>query len=223
MAESRKSASTRTLPRGECQAVSIGQNPSYGPLGRILEADAGFSTNDDSATRYEKLSQRLDLLIPEEHDRQLTALAALLSLPSEAEARGWLGSLEDSVFRERLQEAVSQYLERLACECPLVLVWEDVHWLDASSAALIDQLLALTETSPLLFLLVARPELGGSLLDRASALPGVEPSPVSASPSHQGGKPAPGERAPGLASWPPAFSKLSTNEPKAIPSISRSS
>ena len=173
VAESRKSVPARDLAWRECQTVSMGQNPSYGPIRQILEADAGFTTDDDPAARYKKLSQRLDLLLPEEHDRQLTALAALLSLPSEAEARGWLSSLEENVFGERLHGAMSQYLERLACERPLVLVWEDIHWLDASSAALIDKLLALADTSPLLFLLVARPELEGSLLDPERLRPRV--------------------------------------------------
>ena len=55
------------------------------------------------------------------------------------------------------------YFARLAKERPLVVVFEDVHWLDGSSAALIEHLLPLINETPLLFCCVARPETDSAL------------------------------------------------------------
>ncbi len=46
---------------------------------------------------------------------------------------------------------------------PTVVVFEDVHWLDGSSASLLEHLLPLTREAPLLFCLVSRPEAESAL------------------------------------------------------------
>ena len=49
-------------------------------------------------------------------------------------------------------------LRRLADEGPLVLAVDDLHWADASSLALTEKLLALTDEAAVLIVLAARPE-----------------------------------------------------------------
>ncbi|MBN1628314.1 MAG: AAA family ATPase [Thermoleophilia bacterium] len=175
VAEGRKSVPAQDLTWREGQAIILGRSPAYGPVKQILGADSGFLPGDDSSTRYEKLRRRLDQLFTDEHERHLTTLAALLSLPSEAEAHGRLDSLGPNVFNQRLQESVRGFLTRLAAERPVVVVVEDIHWLDSSSAALVGRVLPLAGTNPLLFLVVARPELEGSRLDpeRVCSLAGI--------------------------------------------------
>ncbi len=58
----------------------------------------------------------------------------------------------------QLYRASRLYFSRLAQEKPLVVAFEDLHWLDASSAALLEHLLPLIEELPLLVCCVARPE-----------------------------------------------------------------
>ena len=58
----------------------------------------------------------------------------------------------------QLYRASRLYFTRLAEERPLVVAFEDVHWLDASSAALLEHLLPLIDELPLLVCCVARPE-----------------------------------------------------------------
>jgi tetratricopeptide (TPR) repeat protein len=51
-----------------------------------------------------------------------------------------------------------RFVERLAGLKPLVLVFEDLHWMDASSAALVEHLLPLVERVPLLICGLSRPQ-----------------------------------------------------------------
>ena len=55
------------------------------------------------------------------------------------------------------------FFRRLAQERPLVLVFEDVHWLDGSSASLVEHLLPLTKEAAILFVFVSRPEADTAL------------------------------------------------------------
>jgi class 3 adenylate cyclase len=149
----------------EGRAVSIGQNLSYGPIKQILELDAGLSSDEDPAGRLARLGRRLAGLLPEDHDRHLGPLADLLGLLPEAAGRDRHLSVDQTLVHERLQESLLQYFEGLSTKQPLVLVFEDCHWIDASSSAFLERLLSLTQTTPLLLCLVARPEMEGTLLD----------------------------------------------------------
>ena len=67
--------------------------------------------------------------------------------------------------------SVRRFVEALAAEHPLLLVFEDIHWADASLLDLIEHLAARLRDVPLLVLALARPELlqtrptwGGGLL-----------------------------------------------------------
>jgi predicted ATPase/class 3 adenylate cyclase len=64
------------------------------------------------------------------------------------------------VVQDRIQAAVADVLERLAAEGPLGIFLDDLHWADASSVALTERLLELTERAPILVVLTARPERG---------------------------------------------------------------
>jgi adenylate cyclase len=69
-----------------------------------------------------------------------------------------LSELEPEAFRRGLHEAVEQWLRDAATETPLVVAIEDVHWADASSLALLGDLVHLCVEVPLVLYLVARPE-----------------------------------------------------------------
>ncbi len=165
--EAQKAAAHRNIAWLEGRADSIGQNLSYGPIKQILELDTGLSGGEDPAERFARLDCRVGELLPDDHDRQLTPIAALLGLVPEAAAGDWQTSVAQDLARQRVQEALFRYFQGLSTEKPLVLVFEDCHWIDASSAALLERLFPLAQTAPLLLCLVARPETEGTLLDPA--------------------------------------------------------
>ncbi len=81
--------------------------------------------------------------------------------------------LEPEAYRRGLHEAFASWLACLAAVSPLVIMVEDVHWMDASSRALTHDLLHTAAADKILLLLTARPE-GGSFLDEiiGAATPG---------------------------------------------------
>ncbi len=58
--------------------------------------------------------------------------------------------------RERLHELVIALYRAIVQEQPLVLILDDMHWIDASSQALIEQMTAELAGTPLLLLLIYR-------------------------------------------------------------------
>ena len=67
-------------------------------------------------------------------------------------------SLTPEQRHERLLELLVGLIFGTSRQMPIVLFWDDVHWIDASSYALLAELLAKVDDQPLLLLLGARPE-----------------------------------------------------------------
>lgn len=82
-------------------------------------------------------------------------LARLLDLPVAQNAAIFEGVTPQGM-RSRMLNAYSAYVRARAQKNPLVMVWEDLHWADPSSLALLELLLPLTDAVPLLLVLVSR-------------------------------------------------------------------
>lgn len=82
-----------------------------------------------------------------------------------------LAGLSGVALQQRSCELL-QHLVSEACKArPLVLVFEDVHWMDGSSVAHLEALIRTAETVPLLVLLSSRPTENSDLTDAALHLP----------------------------------------------------
>jgi predicted ATPase len=115
----------------------------------------GWQPDDNSTIRLAKLEGVL------EHYRLPRAeavplLATLLSLPMGD------GYPRLDLTPQQLEERTDDVLVTLALEeaerQPLLAVWEDVHWADASTLDLLGQLIEQAPTAPLLIVLTFRPE-----------------------------------------------------------------
>src|SRR4029077_9628672 len=95
---------------------------------------AGFERDDSPTARREKLEALLALAAPSDED--LALLADLLSLP--ASGHHPLPNLSAQRKKERTLEALIRQLEGLACEQPVLVVFEDAHWIDPTPPALLD-------------------------------------------------------------------------------------
>src|SRR5262249_46836679 len=92
-------------------------------------------------------------------DRQLEAcilpILWLLDVPIEDET--WNG-LDPAQRRQRILDAVKRVLLRESQAQPLMVVFEDLHWIDAETQALLDNLVESLPTARLLLLVNYRPE-----------------------------------------------------------------
>ncbi len=138
----------------ECGAVSHGMASSYGPAVDLLKAYYRIEARDDGSAVREKLTGRILAL---DHDLapDIPALLALLDVP--VEDAGWL-ALDPPQRRDRTLAAVKLLLLRQSQEAPLLLVVEDLHWIDAETQALLDALVESLPAARLLLLVSYRPE-----------------------------------------------------------------
>jgi len=94
-------------------------------------------------------------------------LACVLGLPGDDPGAGDAG--------DHIVHAYRDYIEQLARERPVVLVWENLHWADSRSLEILESLASLTAAAPVLLLVTWRP--GGSavrgLEDRIRAATGA--------------------------------------------------
>jgi class 3 adenylate cyclase len=96
--------------------------PFIDQLGRA----SGFAREDLPAAKLEKLEALLALAVPPDED--VAFLADLLSLP--ASERHPLPNLSAQRKKDRTLEALFRQLEGLARQQPVVMVFEDAHWID---------------------------------------------------------------------------------------------
>jgi DNA-binding winged helix-turn-helix (wHTH) protein/tetratricopeptide (TPR) repeat protein len=128
------------------------QDTALHPFIAQLERAAGFAHDDTPAQRLAKLTT---LIAPCAHDRdEVTLIADLLSLPSGAAELG----LTPQRKREKLLAALLHQLDALASQQPVLMVVEDLHWIDPSSRELLDLTVERTANLPVLLILTFRPE-----------------------------------------------------------------
>jgi class 3 adenylate cyclase/predicted ATPase len=124
--------------------------PFIDQLGRA----SGFARDDPPASKLEKLEALLALAAPPDED--VAFLADLLSLPGSE--RHPLPSLSPQRKKERTLEALIRQLEGLARQQPVVMVFEDAHWIDPTSRELLDLTVERVRSLPVLLVVTFRPE-----------------------------------------------------------------
>ena len=105
-------------------------------------------------SRLEKLEALLARAAPPDED--VAFLADLLSLP--ASERHPLPNLSPQRKKERTLEALIRQLEGLARQQPVVMVFEDAHWIDPTSRELLDLTVERVRSLPVLLIVTFRPE-----------------------------------------------------------------
>jgi class 3 adenylate cyclase/tetratricopeptide (TPR) repeat protein len=139
----------------EGRAISYGQSTVYYPWRQVVREAVGIQEGDTPETVREHL--RLA------HDRyglrsdELPFLEALLGVESEASLRLVRG-LEGDALRQRIAEAIRNYIGALAQRAPAVLVFDDLHWADEASVELLLNVAELVEIVPLLVICLMRPD-----------------------------------------------------------------
>jgi class 3 adenylate cyclase/predicted ATPase len=124
--------------------------PFIDQLGRASE----FARDDPPASKLEKLAALLARAAPLDEDVAL--LADLLSLPGSE--RHPLPNLSPQRKKERILEALIRQLEGLARQQPIVMVFEDAHWIDPTSRELLDLIIERVRSLPVLLIVTFRPE-----------------------------------------------------------------
>jgi predicted ATPase len=138
----------------ETASVSYGKTTAYFPVIPLLKAYFQIEGRDDARNVREKVTRRLFAL---DHTLapSLPALLALLDVPIEDAT--W-AQLDPAQRRHRTLEAVTGLLLRESQVQPVVALFEDLHWIDGETQALLDVLVESLSSARLLLVLNYRPE-----------------------------------------------------------------
>jgi class 3 adenylate cyclase/predicted ATPase len=124
--------------------------PFIDQLGRA----SGFTRDDMPAAKLDKLEAVLARAEPPDAD--MAFFADLLSLPGSE--RHPLPNLSPQRKKERTLEALLRQLEGLAHRQPVLMVFEDAHWIDPTSRELLDFTVERVRGLPVLLIVTFRPE-----------------------------------------------------------------
>ncbi len=142
----------------ESRALSFGGALSFWMISQLLFADLGLSTKIPKVKLKVALRRRVTALFGEAATEVLPYLSQLLDLDLTADEDGPnpIQSLGSETLKHQTLQSLSIYFSKVARVQPTVLVLEDVHWADPSSLKAIEEMLALTDRTPLMILLLMR-------------------------------------------------------------------
>ena len=142
----------------ESGSVSYGKATAYRPLIDLLKVYFRIEERDDGRRLLEKITGKL-LTLDKTLEPTLPALLALLDVGVEDQE--WQ-RLHPTQRRSRTQDACKRLLLRESQVQPLVLIFEDLHWIDSETQAFLNSLIESLPTSRILLLVNFRPEYQSS-------------------------------------------------------------
>jgi tetratricopeptide (TPR) repeat protein len=137
-----------------CEGASHGLATPYLPLVELLRRLFELKDVDSVAEIGERIEQTLHGLDPALRPH-LPALLALCEVPLDD---GRWHALEPVQRRQAMREAIRHLLLRESQVRPLLVLVEDLHWIDSETQATLDRLVESLPTARLLFIGTHRPE-----------------------------------------------------------------
>jgi class 3 adenylate cyclase/tetratricopeptide (TPR) repeat protein len=152
------------------RSLPYGEGVAFWALGEIVKAQAGILETDTEAEATEKLERTVGTLVPDDRDGLWVQrhLRRLVGLESDAA----IGADRGEAFA-----AWRRFLEALAEQRPVVLVFEDLHFAEDGLLDFVDHLADWATGVPLLIVGTSRPEL----LARRPSWGGGKPNAVTMS------------------------------------------
>ena len=138
----------------ETFSVSHGKASAFLPVLDLLQNYFRLASEDDQRSRREKVMQRVAVLDPGLAD----TLPYLFGLLGIIEGDDPHAHMDAQVHQRRTLDAIRRLLLRESLNQPLMLIFEDLHWIDAATGALFDLLADSIGGAKILMLVNYRPE-----------------------------------------------------------------
>jgi predicted ATPase/class 3 adenylate cyclase len=138
----------------ESASVSYGKATPYFPVIDLLKRYSHVEEHDDVRTIRAKVTGQVVTLDLALQDAVPALLALLDTLPEDSPFL----TLDPPQRRQRTLDVLKRLLLRESQVQPLLLVFEDLHWIDTETQALLDSLVESLPTARLLLLVNYRPE-----------------------------------------------------------------
>jgi tetratricopeptide (TPR) repeat protein len=138
----------------ETFSISHGKASAYLPVIDLLRNYFDISATDDERKRREKVAGKITIL-----DRSLEdTLPYLFSLLGIVEGDDPLAQMDAQIKKRRTLDAIKRILLRESLNQPLMVIFEDLHWIDEQTQELLNLLADSIGTAKILLLVNYRPE-----------------------------------------------------------------
>ena len=141
----------------EGRCVSYEGTTPYAPIINLFSTYFGFRPEQSGQDRYDAIHSHVSELLPDGADETAPFIASMLGIKLSGGAEERVTYLQPPQVRDRIFRATSGFFASLAQARPIVLVFEDLHWIDPTSLDLLEQLMQLTERAPIVIIGVFRP------------------------------------------------------------------
>src|SRR5262245_28190589 len=138
----------------ESVSISYGKATAYLPVLDLLRGYFRIEPRDDTRTIREKVAGKVLMLDRALEDVISPVLALLDGLPEDSS----FAALDPQQRRQLTLQALKRLVIRESRVQPLLLIFEDLHWIDSETQAFLDGLVESLPTSPVLLLINYRPE-----------------------------------------------------------------
>lgn len=140
-------------------SLSYTRSITYYPWRQVIRQSVDARDEDSPAEVRHKLGYVCDCCTLPGGD--IPFLEAMLAVESEESARVLLG-FQGDVLNQRMVDATRGFVCGLAVESPLVIVFDDLHWSDEASLNLLLNVVDLSDSQPIVFICMARPDTNTS-------------------------------------------------------------
>jgi class 3 adenylate cyclase/predicted ATPase len=138
----------------QAYSVSYGKASPYLPVIELLKSYFDIQSQDDERKRREKVGGKV-LMLDRSLEDTLPYLFALLGIEEQPSP---LQQMDPQIRRRRTFEALKKLFLRESLNQPLVLIFEDLHWIDSETQGFLDTLSEGVASAKVLLLVNYRPE-----------------------------------------------------------------
>ena len=145
-----------TWLQGQC--LPYGGELPYGPFAEVLRSWLGVERAEPEISARTKLLARMRTLPIGSSPEQVAFLGRLLCVKTDPALEEKWANHTPEKFAHLLRSAYLKWVEDLTGRAPAVLALEDLHSADATTRALAEELVPLTDTSPLCVVATLEPK-----------------------------------------------------------------
>lgn len=182
LTECRRGASDLLWLQG--QSSSYDQRLGYWPFVEMLKSWMALSDSDAREHNWDRLVAALSSAMGEESGEVIPYIASMMGFEVREPYLERVRYLDTDTLGRQILRAVRRLMEQLAERQPLMVVIDDFHWSDESSADLVLHLLDLCVRTRLIVCVLSRPDEGPAqlLLEKAGAISGLEITAIDLNP-----------------------------------------
>jgi serine/threonine protein kinase/tetratricopeptide (TPR) repeat protein len=152
----------------EGRALAIGRNLSYHPIIDCLKDWAHIREDDNEANANKKLEIAINDIYPDDVQEVFPFIATLMGMKLRGDYLERIKGIEGEALEKLILKTFRDLLRRISEKLPLILIFEDLHWADASSIEIIKSLFVLSMSNRILIVSVLRPgykDSGDNIID----------------------------------------------------------